>query len=341
MNRKIFLNKREGAGGEIAAVAAVLLLGAGALWLVYRLFFAAEANSDVSPRPMPTLPAASACLADELPGLAATEFKGSPYTCSSREAEKVWSLIRASPYVRGNKLYETVLDNTIFVYDARNDSVNAFAASVTRSEVKYPVVCLHGGAVRFAKLIASALAHDRSGATTNAIALLLAKMTSADCSSISETRAAELSGYINALCAEEPGRGNVGGIGCGAEATLGSEIFHGILLGILAHEAGHQAYGHVHNRIEGEKNLEVSRNQERDADSFCSSVMSLSPYGKFMFEGSVFWWWVMARQEMKENSDVKRSHPLSRERFENIVRANRKLADKLGVGVLELERIWR
>lgn len=344
MSRKIYLNKREGVAKEIAAVVAILLAVMSGLWLLYRVFFATESNLDEDALPNPTLTSGlggeGGCFSETISDLNIADFQGSPRTCSTLDAAKVWTIVRESPYVKGNKLYETVLNNTAFIYDARNDSVNAFATSVERQQVKRPVVCLLGGATRFAKLIATALAYDLCDVKTNATAILLSKMSSSDCFTISETRADELSKCVEdactGLCSEEVAR-----INRAKSDVVRNELLNGILLGILAHEAGHQAYGHVHNQDENRSNLEISRNQERDADSFCASVMSSSPYGKYMFEGTVFWWWVLARQEVNEKSDSKRSHPLSRERFQNMVRANKRMAQKLGITELERERLWQ
>lgn len=327
MSRKIYLNKREGVAKEIAAVVAILLAVMSGLWLLYRFVFTTEVSKEGD-------------VASNSLGLNIAGFEGSPSACSTLDVMKVWTIIRESPYVKGNRLYETILNNTGFVYDARNDSVNAFATSVDQQQVRRPVVCLLGGAARFAKLIATAMAYDRCNVKTNATATLLSKMSPADCFSLAEARAEELRKCIEnsstVPCSDEVAKMNF----AKAEVVCG-ELMNGILLGILAHEAGHLAYGHVHNQDANRKNLEISRNQERDADSFCASVMSSSPYGKYMFEGTVLWWWVLARQEVNEKCDSKRSHPLSMERFQNMVRANKDMASRLGIAELEHERVWQ
>lgn len=343
MARNVYLNKREGCGKEFGAILLILLAVLLGVWVVYALFFMSEEVPDEPQQADTALTSAGSgearCLVNALPEFNLPEFAGSPYTCSTADAMTIWSVVRNSPHVTENKLYATILGNTGFVYNAHDDSVNAFATSVERLQVKRPVVCLLGGATRFAKLIATALAYDQCEVSTGAVGHLLSQMTSTDWFKISEARASELNKLI-ASCALN---GNASELTAKRKKAdvLCNEIVQGMLLTILAHEAGHLAYGHVYTQGETRSNLEISRNQERDADSFCASVMSSSPYGKYMFEGGIFWWWVMARQEMNETTDSTRSHPLSRERFKNMVRANESLARKLGITEAESETLWQ
>ena len=103
----------------------------------------------------------------------------------------------------------------------------------------------------------------------------------------------------------------------------------GTIVSVLAHESGHHALGHLLSFSE-KTNLEIDRNQEREADSFASSVISASPFGEYIFAGTLFWHYAVAVQA-DGASDEGSNHPLSRERFENFVRANAEKAAALGI----------
>ena len=109
--------------------------------------------------------------------------------------------------------------------------------------------------------------------------------------------------------------------------TKAKSISAGLMLGIIAHECGHQSLGHVLKTGET-VNLDISRNQEREADSFASSVISSSPFGEYILAGTLFWYYALANQQRDSNETT---HPLAKERFENYVRSNKALAASLGI----------
>ena len=110
-------------------------------------------------------------------------------------------------------------------------------------------------------------------------------------------------------------------------------ISAGMILTILAHEMGHIVLGHVaHTSGIG---LEISRNQEREADSFASSVISASPFGEYMFVGMLFWHYALmlleGAQPAAGDDGESQTHPCSRERYENLVKANPSKAAVFGL----------
>ena len=75
-------------------------------------------------------------------------------------------------------------------------------------------------------------------------------------------------------------------------------------------------------------NLEVARMQERQADSFMSSVISTVPFGEHMFEAELFFDYLNAVAEKAEATDTQRTHPLSIERFNNLLKDHPDLAER-------------
>lgn len=321
MSSKVYLNPRSGLGRELAvllSIGLILLIGAVVVCGLLLSDHGEGAKRAQTQAAFVEAGNSGGCLAGVLAPSEETAFDGTFYTCSTKDVKELWQMIRSSPYVKGNTLYETIIQNAGFVYEPQNDAVNAFAASMEKEQVRRPVVCLLGGAARFSKLVAYARALDLSGVTSNASVRVLAELERADCTTLSEARAEELFTRCKFVRND-------------SVATSAKAIQAGMLLGILAHEAGHHVYGHVHNGSGLRDNREISRNQEREADSFSASIMSASPWGKYMFEGTAYWWWMMSKREGGGTSDANRSHPRARERLENLIRSNREKAVALGL----------
>ena len=116
-------------------------------------------------------------------------------------------------------------------------------------------------------------------------------------------------------------------------------IAAGGVVGVLAHEIGHQVLGHGYQEGKDSINNEVRRNFESQADLFASSVMSSSPFGEYVFAGRVFALWVRMRQTdpiLRKLPARKLDHPIDRERFVALVLANKEKAAALGIAIPEL-----
>jgi len=69
-------------------------------------------------------------------------------------------------------------------------------------------------------------------------------------------------------------------------------------------------------------NFDIARNQEREADSFASSVLSASPFREYLFLGQVFITLLFSWLDHVARSKDATTHPLGRERFFNIMTNN-------------------
>ena len=121
----------------------------------------------------------------------------------------------------------------------------------------------------------------------------------------------------------------VKGIPAGDWDKFAQAVSAGMIIGILAHEMGHVCLGHVMGPNYYKTNQEIGRNHEREADSFASSITAATPFGEYVYEGMLFWHYVLAQQQ--GNEAVESSHPLERERLENLIRANSSKASALGI----------
>ena len=234
------------------------------------------------------------------------------------EMVQLFEYVRSSPHVNENALYAKIMKQVNFVFDEEDDRVNAFATIAEKKDTKdaVPLICLQGGAVRFGRAASLAVAAEACG-DVGAAARFIAALKPSDCAKMDKDgflRLIKDAGLVPALLEEKT-------------VAQAKSISAGLLLGILAHESGHQALGHV-LKSGPNTNLEISRNQEREADSFASSIISSSPFGEYILGGTLFWHYALA---MQEDAGEATTHPHSRERLENFVRNNSDLARAYGI----------
>lgn len=233
----------------------------------------------------------------------------------SLQANQLFKFVKNSPHVQGNAHYRELLEAVRFVYEADDDVVNAYAFAQEDAgadgRVRLEIHC-NAGAARFARLIALGMAAGGE----DGVRQLLEAMHPIQFAVLGEQDAVALlrqTGLDEALAS--------------ANVRKSSEsIAAGMLTFVLAHESGHQALGHVFGNA---ANLEVSRNQEREADTFASSVIATSPYGEYMFAGTLLWQYALAQQQ--EGSVGGGTHPLAKERLENLIRQNPDMAEAFGI----------
>ena len=239
------------------------------------------------------------------------------------EAVQLFEFVRNSAHVQENMLYADMLGGAQFRYEPEDGTLNAYAIMEPAvlpdgTQALVPVVMLPGGAARFGRVAALVVAASRRGYEgVGARFLEFLRREPLGCVGTGwSARVIQEVGLYPAM-------------GDDRTLALAKSVSAGLLLGILAHEAGHLALGHV-LRTEDRGNNDISRNQEREADSFASSVIASSPFGEYILAGMLFWHYALAQQEKEGTRPT--THPLSLERFENFVRANPDLAAEFGLG---------
>ena len=238
-------------------------------------------------------------------------------TPTQEEVWQWWENVRTSMHVRLNPAYDNYAAGTEFVYAHDDDTINAFAGQNDDEKKPFRIV-FFGGAMRFSRLASLAVAVDMCGRPGTA---------SRFAKSIDMDGRMSIQGAIETMS------------DCGLDEMLflpgvrskAQAISSGMIIGILAHEMGHVCLGHVLGPSYYDSNLEIARNHEREADSFASSITAACPFGEYVYEGTLFWHYVLAKQE--DNQTVASTHPLSRERLENIIRANSSKASSLGIHI--------
>ena len=243
-------------------------------------------------------------------------------TPSDAEVEQLYQMVVAAPFVAENLQYRDRLANIPFVYIATNDVVNASSLrNVVEKNGEKSLVfhtVLFGGAARYARLVGLAAALQDSG-RGDMLKKFVAAMPKRFCGVCDEESCEKFitdNGLDEALADEKI-------------RLRAVSYSSGTIISILAHECGHHALGHLLG-FPRKENLSIDRNQEREADSFASSVISASPFGEFIFAGTLFWHYAVAMQS-EDGRSVAGDHPHSRERFENFVKSNREKAAAMGI----------
>lgn len=239
------------------------------------------------------------------------------------ELRQMLRIIRESNHISTNPLWANLTKQTRLYYYPEENEVNAFAIGYDKErDEACPTIIVQGGAGRFARLVGAVIATERlyPRKDIGRYGILFSK----------------LSDFI-----EENGCISLGDTGRILDDCLvprsvfkdeswlpeAKNISMGVLMGIMAHEIGHLAYGHVYS---GSRTLERTRNQERDADSFACSVGSSEWFAESMFMGQLYFHFALALNESGKDSDTRTNHPFSRERLLNLIRSNRPLAAKCG-----------
>ncbi|MBR0055698.1 MAG: hypothetical protein IJP66_00055 [Kiritimatiellae bacterium] len=236
------------------------------------------------------------------------------------ELAQLMGYVTSSPHVVGNALYAQIAPRLSFKVDS-DPTVNAYATISAQT----PEIHMYAGAIRYANIVSAAYV---SSALSDAAASALPGLISAFARFMADNR---FQITPEAACAFAAAHGLNQIMGDPALSRRATSFAAGLIVGILAHEYGHLALGHLYGRS---ATLEISRNQEREADSFASSVISSSPFGDYMVMGSILWELAWVWQEKSNpGGAVATTHPLASERLENLLRANPSAAAQLGLKI--------
>lgn len=108
----------------------------------------------------------------------------------------------------------------------------------------------------------------------------------------------------------------------------------------IAHELGHICLDHVLSPGYGSVPLDISRNQEREADSFASSLVASSIFKEHLFESHMRCCVAWAIIEKVGGRVEPTTHPLSLERLRNAIRNNYELAKNMGLDEKWVEKVF-
>ena len=246
-----------------------------------------------------------------------------------KEIGQIFALVRHSPFIQENDLYRQRAGETSLLFLEGGDEVNAFATDSPLHGIHEtpPFVVVEGGLCNASKLAALALA-----------------------ASVEHGDRKHLLECIKWFGSSIKGEGNFSvedaerGLGdLRIETVLTEEVqrkarsyFAAMILHVTAHELGHICLGHTLGRA---VNLEVSRNQEREADSFASSVLCTTPYSDYNCYGSAVFWMVWTWVEEGNFPFLREptTHPVSRERLIRLISDNASQFEATGITVNNID----
>ena len=240
------------------------------------------------------------------------------------QIEQSKTIAFSSPFIQSNALYASRIGDVSFTYLAEDDTVNAFATDhaielAEGRKLEPPAIVFLNGLACVIRLTAAAVAvtmRSREG-----------KPSSGESPLEKAFRA------TGSCMAQSGGKFDIEMLAKIFEQTIGVEILEGddrfvslarsmsasMEMAVIAHEAGHIALSHTLGLA---SNFNVARNQEREADSFASSVLSASPFREYLFLGQVFITLLFSWMDYVARRKDPTSHPLGRERFFNIMTNN-------------------
>ena len=248
------------------------------------------------------------------------------------------SFVFHSPAIQTNPQYAARIAQIRFLFLPEDDTVNAFATDESFSladgrRVEPPAVVFQGGLARVIRLVSVALAAhlrcrrervaDTGGGvlaeTFGQVGLAITRLDGnfpweASCEIFRQV-------VLPRLPAEDERY-----VSLSRSCSAAMEMY------TVAHEAGHIALAHTLGR---DLNYDMSRNQEREADSFAASALSTCPFREYLFLGQVFVAIVFAWIERAASARRATSHPLGRERFANAMHSSseaaREAAEQFGL----------
>ncbi|MBU1024310.1 M48 family metalloprotease [bacterium] len=238
------------------------------------------------------------------------EFDLEEYLPDSSEIENYRKLVFESHLVTTNPLYASYTNETLFNYRPDDMRINAFA---TRTNLGPKIVITAGLVREFMAAAIFAIAQSLEGSET-----LISQSKARFGAAYNDNSKIELPQEIPQKVFE-------------LIIVQSKDVLGSMLVFVIAHELGHIIYGHVYGSGYDEQPIDISRNQERDADSFASSVIASSRFSHFLVQGQLLALYVFALSEARSGESTEPgTHPLAMERLKNAVKANSKAAEDLG-----------
>ena len=226
------------------------------------------------------------------------------------EMGELRTLVFRSKHVRENTVYDDAASGTRFHYFADDPEFNAFAMP----DAVGPRVVILGGLVREFGTMAIVVTSESGGTGKGMRAYAARRMAAAPGTPLATSP-------LSAAPSPEQME----------QLRLARELLCAMVMYVIGHELGHVCYGHIFGPGYGDQPLEVCRNQERDADSFASSVIAKSKAQEHWFAGQVMALLTMAIHEAHGVVTEFATHPTARERLRNAVRSNPEAAAAMGL----------
>ena len=257
------------------------------------------------------------------------------FTFGLPDAHGLLHAVRSSQFVAVNTVYSSMAGQISVYVDTGEDCFNAFAtahqgiALSNGEQIAVPAVVFNRGLFAWSRLLAAFVAssiHDAGRIGGRGVVASRLRMVG------------------DAMCGRRPGDAEalwnlaIAGLKAQGVRADAEQLAFGVEVSVMAHEVGHLCLAHTAS-MQGCSD-EVSRNQEREADSFAASVLSSLAGGEATFLGHVLCPLMFAWQDFSIRNRQPTSHPLGRERFQSALRSRSEhlaaVSHRYGLGEAEL-----
>jgi len=261
------------------------------------------------------------------------------------QIRQAFEMVVSSPHITTNAVYSQLLKDVRFYFDAGNPAVNAFASHYevelsSGEATKAPCIVMLGGMAGVLQVMAASLGlwalyreeHEiyDGDIVLRKVAVRLGKEVVENGGIFTEET---MTGIYEELIFPGGAYGKLAGSGhlSSKDTKLVSRArsyLMAMTMSMVAHEAGHIALGHTLGKA---LNYDISRNEERAADGFASSVLSSSPFSDYLVTGQIMSWVLMAWVDHAAASSEAVTHPLAVDRLESVLRDNSVAAKDVGL----------
>ena len=243
---------------------------------------------------------------------------GFPLYTTKEDIDFLGEMVKKSPYVACNSDYRKKADDTKVTFASNEDLVNAYAQSFDDTSHK---ITMLNGICNASKLMGVALAYFNKNPDKKSAAGRLALSCRWIGNEIIDNNykcpVSLIRKGLKDLCYKTDGM-----IGIDAKSYAAGGI-----LAIVGHEQGHICLSHTLQG--GDYSDEMSRNNERQADLFGCNVSVTTPFATHIvlatLFGEVLFNWMIG------NEQIATTHPHSRERVFNTIRAHDTILAELGI----------
>ena len=242
-----------------------------------------------------------------------------PLHTTRQDIELLFEMVRKSNYVSTNIDYSKKAENTKIEFSESDNTVNAMARSFTPEQHG---ITLFNGICNALKTSAVALAYFKEYGGSHRddgigrLALCMRNLGNKIIDNEGIFPISSMQEVINEMEYDISG-----------QIAIESKAYAaGGILSVIAHEQGHICLSHT---LREDRSDEISRNDERQADLFASSVSITTPFSGHialagLFVQVIFTW-------LGGNNETATTHPISRERVYNTVNANDVALKSVGI----------
>ena len=235
----------------------------------------------------------------------------------------LYEIVKDSPFISGNSNYKKKANSTYITYK-NDDTVNAYA---TLDDKENPYIAVYAGLVNVFEVFGYALAsgeHELIRSMMGAVNRIVNGSPAEVTTKTHKDKYGKFNFFDRCKCIDLYSRKPSDAVRREAES-----ITAGAILAVISHELGHHSLGHVTEQHPHGHRFAVSRNNERCADLFASSVCDSTMFARYCIPGTVMMTVCLAW--LHDGVDEATTHPYSEERLDYMFNSHEKELRDYGI----------